>query len=152
MNKNDSLNRSDLAITLNILGYYHCADNSDHWVPGIAKSWESILLAMWYRETVIVFDEDRFWLQVYRYRFPVEHDMMQYIFLFHQKRSVCERARILNSFDAGDRILRFWGSIKCLLGKTENMCCCSRGSFIYSDRAKSKIRFKMWTNVLSSLK
>ena len=66
----------------------------------------------------------------------------------------------LNSSDAGDGILRFWGSIPSLLMhwllkspvhqqawyylyRKDNMYCCSRVNVIYLGQAKSKIQFKM---------
>ena len=75
----------------------------------------------------------------------------------------------INSSDAGDGIFRLCGSIPCLLMhwllkspvhnqawywlcKTENMYFCYRINFIYLGQAKSRIRFKIRTDLLWCLK
>ena len=75
----------------------------------------------------------------------------------------------INSPDGGDGIFQLLKSIPCLLMpwvlkspghqkvwywlcRTDNMFNCSRLNFIYLGPAKSKIRFKIWLYLLSSLK
>ena len=76
---------------------------------------------------------------------------------------------LFNPSDAGDGIIRLWGSVPYLLMPwllkspehqqawywlygTANMSTCSRVNFVYLRQAKSEIRFNMWLFLLSSLK